>query len=311
MTLSFCNNKMGPLRAFLAIAIMMGHFSYYEVPGLAVLRNLAPPAVSMFLFISGYGLSRSLWQKGPSYLQQFLRKRWIKVLLPALLVFILHLIVMRAGDFHPMERLRLVATRGNTLLPHYWFVWAILLDYLIFWGCHKLWDGTVASLVIALCTIGFLLATFLAGFDRCWWMCSLAFPTGIFFADKEAVVFSFCSRSPAHFWLLVCGLVLMTAGLRLTGSPLVWTLCYALIPLAGALLVSGIPLDRWRLPVLRFVGTISYEIYLVHITVMGFFRGGVMELASTPLFILLVVLSTLILAYSIHFLSSKAMSLKS
>ena len=184
-SLSFNNCKMPPIRALLAILIVVGHFSYFGVDELAFLRVLAPVCVSLFLFISGYGLMVSYQKKGETYLQAFLKKRLLKIVLPAILVSLLHLLLCGNGGISFLDRVRLIFTQGTTLLPHYWFVWAILFEYLVFWCSFKWLPGTLPHYAVLLLTIAFAVVTAQAGFDRCWWVCSLAFPTGLFFAAHE------------------------------------------------------------------------------------------------------------------------------
>ena len=129
---------MPPVRAILALIIVLGHFSFFGVGSFMPLRNLAPPAVAMFLVISGYGLTRSFKMKGDSYLGGFFRKRMVKILFPAILVAGLHSLLCGGSGAGIGDRVQRIVTGGNTFLPHYWFVWAIVFDYLLFWICHKL-----------------------------------------------------------------------------------------------------------------------------------------------------------------------------
>lgn len=300
--LSFSNSKMPPVRAILALAIVFGHFSFYGVDALMPLRNLAPPAVAIFLFISGYGLTRSFEKKGTAYLDGFFHKRMLKILLPALFVVCLHLLLCGGSGIGLLERPRLVATQGKTFLPHYWFVWAILFDYLLFWTCHKLLRGHVANYAMLAGVIVFTLTTAIAGFDRCWWICSLAFPTGVFFAEYESPLFTFCGRKESHYWLTLTVLALAFIACYLTRKPVIWTLCYVLIPIIGALIIARTPLDRLRLRILHFIGFISYEIYLIHITAMSFLRGDRIYLSSDLLFVVITLCLTIGVAYGIHLL---------
>lgn len=293
---------MPPVRALLALVIVLGHFSYFGVDALTPLRNLAPPAVALFLFISGYGLTKSFHNKGDSYLQTFFRKRLFTIILPAVLVFGLHLLLCGNGGVGFFERIGLIVTKGSTLLPHYWFVWVILFDYLLFWFSFKLLHGRLPHFAVLTGTVLFTLATALTGFDRCWWVCSLAFPTGLFFAEYDRSVFGFCSRNECHYCLALLAAGLAFTGCYLTGNQYVWILCYVFVPLTGAMLIARIPLDKPGLPVLRFLGSVSYEIYLVHITAMSFLCGSIIHIGSLPLYILAVLAVTLTVAIGIHFL---------
>ena len=267
MTLAFANSKMPPLRALLVLCIVLGHFSYYGVPALGPLRSLAVPAVAMFLFISGYGLTRSWQLKGAAYLRGFFGRRIVRIALPAALVALLHRLL----------------TGGFAGLPHFWFVWTILFDYLLFWLCRKFLPEKAAPWAILAGVLLFAVGTAAAGFDRCWWISALAFPGGAFLAEYEDAFFGFCRRREANWWLALLASAAVAAGLFLTGNLACKALCYVFSSLACALLVARIPLDGLRLQVLAWLGSISYELYLVHITVMLLLQGSFSGLAFVAL----------------------------
>ena len=300
--LSFNNSKMPPLRALLALMIVLCHFSHYEVTGLTFLRLMAPVCVSFFLFISGYGLMVSYQKKGDEYLQSFLKKRLLKIALPAILVSLLHLLLCGNGGISLIDRGRQIVTQGATLLPHYWFVWVILFEYLLFWCSYKWLPGKLPRYSILLFTIAFTVTTALASFDRCWWICSLAFPTGVYFALYESDIFSFCGKKALNYWLALVFSGLAFVGLYLTGNLICRALCYIFIPFMAALTVARLPLDTIKFPILRWVGAISYEIYLIHITAMTLLRGQHIYISSNLSYIAAVLFLTMGTAYGIHLL---------
>lgn len=293
---------MAPLRALLAFAVLFGHFQFYDVPALMPLRHLAPVSVAMFLFISGYGLAYSYQQKGDEYLRSFFSKRILKILIPAILVTLLQIILFGNGGIGIVDRAQLIFSNGNTMMPHYWYVWAILFFYVLFWLCYKFARGWFSRLAVLIGVICFTLVTSLSGFDRCWWICSLAFPTGLYFTELKPRLFSFCEERKLNYWLTILVSGVAFVGFFMTGSPSCWTLCYVFVPLIGALIISRLPLDKFKLPILRFIGMVSYEIYLVHITVMSLFRESFFHITSNTLYVVTVIFVTIILAYGIHLL---------
>lgn len=299
MTFAFANSKMPPVRALLVLCIVLGHFSFYGVPAPGAFRSIAPPAVALFLFISGYGLTRSFRTKGTAYLQGFFTGRIFRIVLPALLVVLLHLLLGGASGVRFFERARAIATHGQTLLPHYWFVWAILVDYLLFWVCRRFLPEKSADWAILAGVLLFMAGTACAGFDRCWWVCALAFPAGAFFADHEEAVYRFCGKEGIGFGLALLAAAIVAACLYLTHSVVCWTLCYVFICLFAALLIARLPLDRLHLPVLTWLGGISYELYLVHIPVMAFLRGERVQVSSDVLFVALVLAVSILAAFVI------------
>ena len=127
MTLAFANSKMPPVRALLVLCIVLGHFSFYGVPALGAFRSIAPPAVALFLFISGFGLTRSFRTKGADYLQGFFTRRVFRIVLPALLVVLLHLLlgggsatfVARFNDYIKEHDLVVPKEQDGRALPDY------------------------------------------------------------------------------------------------------------------------------------------------------------------------------------------------
>ena len=310
MTLSFNNEKMRPVRAVLAILIVLGHFSYFMEGGFVkVMRMAAPASVAFFLFISGYGLTSSMRTKGVAYLKHFPQSKLVRIVLPAILVVLLHLLLCGNGGVSLLSRVGLVFSCGNTLLPHYWFVWTILFDYLLFYVSWRFFPQRWTKYIILAGVIVFLLATVLRGFDRCWWMCALSFPAGIFFSEFEQPVYAFVGRCESRYWLSLFVLALVFLGLYLV--PVLWTrtIAYAICPFFMALCVARIPIDKLRLPILCFLGAISYEIYLSHITMMSFLRGDVVWISSRYIYVVVVFASTILVAWLIHLLCERLLKM--
>ena len=75
-----------PLRGILAILVVLGHLDTVVSAQTKILMpfHMATPAVAVFFFMSGYGLMLSFTKKGGSYLQNFILKASIKLLMPLL-----------------------------------------------------------------------------------------------------------------------------------------------------------------------------------------------------------------------------------
>ena len=294
---------MPPLRGFLALVIVLGHFSYYmEGDFFSVMTNAAPASVAFFLFISGYGLTSSVQKQGAHYLKNFLQAKLVRIVLPALLVALLHAVLCGRSGMALSTRIWFVLSNGNTFLPHYWFVWTILYDYLLFYLSWRFLPKATTKYAILAGVLVFLTATLLLGFDRCWWMCALSFPAGVFFAEYERPVYAFAGRSESTWWLALLGLAALSGVLILTQVLLLRALAYAVISIFLALCVARLPLDRARFPILCFLGAISYEIYLVHITMMSFLHSEVVWISSDILYVAAVCGLTILVAWLLHLL---------
>lgn len=301
--MSFDKKKMIPLKAVMALLIVADHLTFYmDAWWLRPFRELGAPIVSMFFFISGYGLSKSYAAKGKAYLDSFFRRRIWKVILPALIALVFYYILLWDPARPYGVEWRNLILHGVPVLPHSWFVVAIVAFYLGFYVSYnflpdrwKIWGVLSGTLV-------WMAVTLLAGYDWCWWISSLAFPTGLFFARYEQHIYAFCERCPRNYLLLVGALILAFLALYLTRNEYIWTLCYVLIPLIVALIIARLPLERMNWRWLAFIAGISYEIYLCQGIPMMFFQQKVV-IQQPVLYVVTVYLTVIVLASIVHYLS--------
>ena len=306
MDYSFNNSKMGPVRALLAIIIVLGHFSYFMwAPTLKYMRMLAPPSVAMFLFISGYGLTKSVMLKGDNYLDKFLVIKTVRILFPALLVSLLHLLLCSGGGIMPWERIEAIFLHGDTLLPHYWFVWYIIGAYVVFWLCHQFLPLKYVKYVSMATSLAFVAYARLASFDWCWWICAFAIPAGVGYAEYEDKVYDYWRKGKCRFCAVILVLSAIMVLCYFAPFVLLRTVSYALFTVCAAFVISCLPIDKWRLPGLRFIGSISYEIFLVHITVMQFLRGRKVDINENVPYLIVATVAIVLTAWALHHVSTR------
>jgi peptidoglycan/LPS O-acetylase OafA/YrhL len=84
---AFDVTRTNMLRGVLALLIILHHLSsHLDIPALYYFHDMGSSVVSMFFFISGYGLIKSYKYKGELYLDGFLTKRLRKIL-PLYIIF--------------------------------------------------------------------------------------------------------------------------------------------------------------------------------------------------------------------------------
>lgn len=302
--MTFSKEKMIPLKAVMALLIVADHLTFFlDSLWLKPFRELGAPIVSVFLFISGYGLSKSFQAKGQAYLDSFFKKRILKVFLPLIVALALYWIVVAIPGRSFWSELWTMVLKGTPILPFSWFAPVIIYFYLAFYVVFRFvsprWRNT--GLVLpALLLMGLVI---LAGYDRCWWICSFSLPTGAVFATEDQRIFRICEKSLGHYLSVILVPSILFIILYLSGNPYMWTLCYICIPLIVALLVARIPIDRLNGSVLAFLSMISYEIYLCQGIAMELFRGK-MWIESDGLFILAVYAVTILVAFLVHQVST-------
>jgi peptidoglycan/LPS O-acetylase OafA/YrhL len=301
--MTFSKGKMMPLKALMAILIVADHLTFFsDSSWLKPFREMGAPIVSVFLFISGYGLSKSFEEKGKMYLESFFKKRFLKVLLPLLVALACYWVLLAIPGRSFLHELAVMLQTGKPILPFSWFAPVILFFYLVFYLTCRFFQPKCKNLCLTVSAFLLIILTIWAGYDRCWWICSLSFPAGAIFADYEKRVYAYCDRGLLQFLVALVIPSILFIAIYLTGNPYLWTLCYVCIPVIVALLLARFPLERLSGRVIAFLSMISYEIYLCQGIPMELFRGK-WWIASDIVFVFVVYAATILTAYLVHMVS--------
>lgn len=291
---SFTLDKVLPLKALMALLIVADHLTFHVEDGwIQPFRELGAPIVSVFFFMSGYGLAQSYAAKGKDYLATFFSKRIWKVVLPAILslLFFYLLTWNPARDF--LGEWRDCILYGSPVLPYSWFVAVIVFLYVIFFLTYKYVPGRYRLAVLTILTAALSIIFVLVGYDRCWWVCNLAFPAGAIYRNVEGQI-----RGHVLLSLIVC--LVGTMAFLLPGIPYLYPLCYVFIPTMAVLLATVIPIEKISIAPIAFIGGIAYEVYLCQ----GISMQVLSRLISNEiLFILAVYAMTILLAWIVHILA--------
>ena len=291
----FGRGKVFPLKGILAVLIVLHHLTYeIKSPLLQPFHSWGAPIVSVFFFISGYGLMTSYKNKGKHYLSGFIKHRMFDaVILPFLLTLLLYRCLTTELP-NVADAISQLATKGITTLPNSWFVFAILIFYAAFYlSCKSRGEKTILSLLV-LSGIIYSIITCWLGYDRCWYISTLAFPAGCFFAChwQTFLNYSFSWK----IWIIPICLILVSV-LYLLHQEVGYMLIYVLIPLMVVYLCSSLNIERLgRMKFVRLLSEISYEIYLCHgIAIFLLNETGLIRLSG--IYVLSVFLLTLIFAF--------------
>ena len=187
-----------PLRGLLALFVVAGHLDNVVGHQTKILMpfHMATPAVAVFFFLSGYGLMKSFQKKGGKYLDRFVVKSAVKLLIPLFITTVLYQFVLYAvGKF---DRNLIVSNLKNGVMPliHSWYVYALFIFYLLFYAVFKFAPkNTTRIMIIA----GVMLAYYITmryfikwGFH--WWLTCFAFPTGIIWLIRKIKYILLCEK---------------------------------------------------------------------------------------------------------------------
>lgn len=187
-------------------------------------------------------------------------------------------------------------SKGITVLPNSWFVYALLFFYLLFYVSARYLKKNMVIFISSIVIVYILILAW-RGFHQHWWMTSTAFPFGLFYAKKEEWFIKKWSNDLLYYFTVPFSLFIV-AICAMIGIKLIYTLAYIMLPFAIVCLLSKINIERLsKVRVLSFLASISYEIYLCHGIWILFLYGKV---KSNVLFIIIIYSLTIVLAYTIH-----------
>lgn len=302
--MSFGKDKMIPMRALMALVIVADHLTFFvDTLWLKPARELGAPIVSIFFFISGFGLFRAYQTKGPVYLDSFIRNKIFRIVLPVVLALLLYYGILWDPNRDYMGEWKRLLFDGRPVLPYSWFAVAFLYFYIIYylsfrflserWRIFGLFAGVIIWMAIVI----------LAGYDWCWWISSLAFPAGAIFAWKENEIYAFCESKRYRYYAVMGGLFFLFLIFYLPRNPYLWTLCHVLIPIIVALIVARLPIDKLNCSIISFLAAISFEIYLCQGIPMELFKYRI-TVQPEWLYIISVYAMTIALAFLVNRISS-------
>ena len=140
---------------------------------------------------------------------------------------------------------------------------------------------------------------------RFWWLCALAFPAGVVFAESEDRLYMLFKRQPVCYWMALLLLLAVFSIAYFTYKPTIWPVCYLCIPCIVALIVARLPIEKLSsIPAVAFISAVSYEIYLCQGIPMELFRQK-FSIHSDTLFVCAVYTVTILLAYLVHLISAR------
>lgn len=309
-TLSFKTEKTLPLRGFLALCIIVHHTSQIFLKThnetFNVIREFwdwGTPVVSVFFFMSGYGLMMSYQKKKDEYLKGFLKKRILKITPPILLSSMIFVLL---SVFFPITEGNIDTSitgwnKDYPFLPTAWYVIVILLYYLAFYMIAVIFRNCKwIHIGMLIFTVLFIITARKYNFYEYWYQSVIAINVGMLVSSFEKYIFAFYSKYGKWILLfLVTLLFFVILAIRHNGSNFmfgypVWTMLQnILISLLVYFLVADIGFPNAKL--LRWLGSYSYEIYLGQGTVT-LYIGKMLNCNFIPLLMVITVIS-IIYAY--------------
>lgn len=177
-----------------ALLVVNGHLFIFGNPTGPLTRfmNFGPCCVSLFFFLSGYGLIYSYDNKGDAYLKSFFSRRFVKLLIPLATAYIITLPIYSLLKA-PINWNNVFGTLlwGGPYLKFSWYVSEIAGIYLLFYVTMRCKKGLADKLIILSIEISILMAVLFIADQPIWYIVSLpGFIAGIWYQYFEKSIIS-------------------------------------------------------------------------------------------------------------------------
>lgn len=246
---AFSLKNTNAVRGILAISIVLCHLTARverELPFVSM-SIMASVGVGLFFIFSGYSLIVSLKAK-PNYMSGFLKKRFINLGIPYLILILIYIFVRCVFFDVPFKEILTRTVKGD-LISNSWYMVAILVFSVVFWLVFRKNGFDTKNPVIKIC-IGIVIYIFccvIFGWPEWWIVTCEMFVVGICFAYTKEHVEKILKN---NYWLF--------AGIAFIFS-------------MGAYLFPAI-FNRITNVSFSFVrGMFTFDIWLINSVFMGFF----------------------------------------
>ncbi len=273
--------NISALKGLLALSIVLCHMTSrvnYELP-LVSFTVMGSIGVGCFFFLSGYALIFSM-KKRTNYMQCFIKKRFIKILIPYLLMLVCYIIIICVIGNRTFIDV-ILSFSGGYPVSNSWYVFACLYCYFLFWLAfyknQKMERFVNSLMVIVVGIILYVLVTaILFKWSDWWYKTIVCFPLGLIWGYYNEKIQIFLQKKYLGIFVVSCIFFVLSYLLpsimgrlfRLHGN-YIWLLNDIFMGISGTLLIA-ILLYKICVSnvVTNFLGDVSYEIYLFHGFVM-------------------------------------------
>ena len=267
----FTKEQSQALRGISAIEIMLGHIAMYgDSAALFVFRKSGILFVGIFFALSGYGLAYSISEKA-DYLKGFVIKKVLALMIPAYVAYIISLTGLSVQySYRVFDE---VARPFVFLRSVNWFIWELLALYVITYICARIGALKKMHVIILVCSVVFIAIAFIFGLDNPWYGSTLCFWLGVVYYEYKDSVLSgwFHDKVLLHtiitlivFLGAVASFIILGDG-SILGNVIGRNLASTSFVLILMLVLPYVQVEN---RVSKWLGKISFEIYLLHVAVV-------------------------------------------
>lgn len=284
------------LRGLFAMVVVCHHLAQNTSAGITF-RHFAYVgylAVAVFFFFSGYGLQKK-YMRDASYSQQFLQRRIPTVLIPyAIMTAVYWLAYAVRGEVYSLADVVRSLWNGSPLDGNSWYIINILVFYFVFWIlmhiCKRRYAAMIAGAFVY-CVAWVFLCRMLS-YGGWWYNSTHLLVLGMLWAYKEEKIYPVLKKY--DFLIVPFGIVLYVVSVFHLLSDM---LCAVLFVLSVLLLTMKFRVGNRAL---RFLGGVSFEIYMVHGLFILLLKDSPLRTEIPLLWCCTIILCAVASAYFLH-----------
>lgn len=299
--LSINNTKI--IKGFCALNVLLSHLALnvYNISAFYPFKFLGNISVGIFLFLSGYGLSKSL-QKRKNITFKYIFDKIVKIVLPYIIVIIILYFSLYLKEMSILNYLKLIFL-GKIIGP-FWYMSLLIILYILFFIIYQKGITNKRNTFFTIITIIYVVIACIFNITSHWFVSVLCFPLGLLYSTNEKKT----NINIFRYKLIIILLFIITFGLKNIFAYLsifnfaildnilqiinCLTVCFCVI-----IFLSKVSL---KCKIMEYIGSISYYIYLLHPVIMEYIIKENISYNNWRIFIVLAL--TIVFSQLFHFI---------
>lgn len=293
------------LRGLFSVIIILYHL-HQHIDNKSILLAFemsGPLIVGYFFFVSGYGLMDGLLHNN-DYLNGFIRKRFVKILLPYIVITIIYCIVYFVTNNFGIVLDNIKETKnGCLIISNSWYIVIALLFYFIYFVSFKITRTSGKAIIIV-----FIIDAFISGllavthFGGWWYVSNMAFPLGLFYRHYKDKIEPLIKRKYFLFLSILAIVFILFCLLYLHYSSAIFKLLF--LSALVIIFVSLCIFTGYKIHIVGILwsslGRISLELYLIHELVYKILRSNAIYIHTDAVYVMVVLSVSIILAFFLY-----------
>lgn len=300
----FSKEQCNSLKAICALVVVLHHISHEIVTNsfLDSFSDVGYLATSVFFFISSYGITVQFKLKGKEYLDSFLKKRIISIVVPYIEMIILYGLYWHIRTKVDLKYILSSLINGHPVVANSWYIIVLIIFYLGFYISGRLSKGKKIRFIILIFGVWMVIfegSQFL-NYGIWWYNTAHCFVLGVIWACYEKNFLHFIRKRHYNILYLI---LLINILITLYKSNLErYYLCFDMIK--SVLFVFLILLVCMKIQlgnkIICVLGKISFELYMIHGLIISVIEQFQIDKISGTLFVFLIIMFSIISAFAFN-----------